>query len=103
MSTNHRGVTVFVRRMRGVFLANTLQADAIDASATVAAVKCAATHFGVSADQIELTPNGAHTMIACVRQPQKITRWPLRTALAIAAATALVCAGIALLAQGGAR
>jgi hypothetical protein len=97
---NARGITVFVKKSRGVFHASTLQAEAIDTWASVAARRCAALHLGVAEEEIELTPNGEHTVIAHVREPARLTRWPLRVALAIAAATALACTALALIGGG---
>lgn len=101
MSANHRGITVFVARRGGLFQASTMTAEAHDPSATRAALKCAALHFGAPEDTIEITPAGEHTVIASVREPARLTRWPLWVAVAIAVVTALVCTAVALIARGG--
>lgn len=100
MSTNHRGITVFVRRVGGTFHASTNVADGFAESATLAAAKAAANHYGVEPAEIELTPNGDHVLIATVRHPERRHRGLLIAAAMLLAATAVLAALVGL---GGAR
>lgn len=66
-----RSITVFVRRVNGIFIANTYLADAIDPrSASIAARKCGARSLGAEESEIEVIPESDHTMIARVREPE---------------------------------
>ena len=93
-----RSVTVFVQRERGVFMARTHAADAIHLdSATVAARRCAATHFAVDESEIEIIPDTEHVLIAVVKEPSKAIAWVLISWLVgIAAAVA----GVAFIVGG---
>ena len=61
-------VTVFVKRTRLGWDASTINAEAQHPnSATLAARRCAAKHFLVSEERIDLLPSTEHIMIASVR------------------------------------
>lgn len=100
MSANRqRSVSVFVNRSRGVFVARTHAADAIHLdSATVAARRCAAAHFGVEESEIEILPNSEHVLIAVVKEPSKAIAW-LVLGWGFGVAAAIV--GVVLIVGGG--
>lgn len=100
MST--RTVTVFVARRNGVLHAATMNVEAIhESSATVAARRCAATHFGVDERAIELTPHGPHTLIAGVREHAPARAFGFVLACVVSAAVGFVA--VCLVFRGGAQ
>jgi hypothetical protein len=104
VKAHEKAVTVFVRRVGGVFLAASHEAEAMHPSSdTVAARVCAARHYGVAEARIDLAPAGEHVLIATLAaEPARtagLAAWAWGAGLAVAATLAVV----ALLAAGGAR
>jgi len=68
---NPRTISIFVRRHRGAFHASSSQAVSVNGeSATLAARACAAAHYNVAEDRIELTAVNDHVLIAAVKPPR---------------------------------
>lgn len=101
-------VSIFVRRELGVFRAATMIAEAVDdSSATIAARRCAAAHFGVAENRITLSPVTDNVLIAGVAVDATPNVWIpiLRIAIFCCMAIAIVGAFIlgVSLALGGAK
>lgn len=92
-----RAITVFVRRVGGVFVAAHGSTETVHpSSATLAVRLCASKYFDVSEELIELTTVSEHLMLAAVIEPSRTRiNWGLILTAVASAIAVLFGLGVA--------